>query len=299
MWIYLGLVSALLLGSYDVCQKHALNKNAVLPVLLFSVCTGAVLMLLIFALSRLAPETMQQHCCYVPPATRSEHLHIFFKSCIVCVSWVLTYFSMKHLPISIAAPIRASSPVWTLLCAVLFFGERPDPAQWTGMLVVFISYYIFSVAGRKEGVVFHRNGWVLLIFTATLIGAGSVLYDKYLLQQLRYTPMLVQFWFSVYNAILIAGVVAIAWWPRREKLTKFRWRWTIPLIGLFLLVSDFAYFNAIREPDALASVLSVVRRTGVIVSFTSGALLFGETNIRRKIIALAGILAGVILIILF
>jgi len=298
MWIYLGLISSVLLGLYDVYKKHALNHNAVLPVLFLSTVAGFLPMMLFLAGSRLAPDLMLQLNCYVPVATPSEHLHLLLKAVIVCVSWVLSYFAMKHLPISLFSPIRASGPAWTLLGAVLFFHERPLPMQWAGIAVVFCSYYAFSVIGQKEGVVFHRSKWILYIFLATLIGSISTLYDKYLIQQLHYTPMLVQFWFSFYNVALLGPFVACVWWPKRREYTPFQWRWSVPAIGLLLVAADFVYFNAVKNPAALIVILSLLRRSSVVVSFAVGAAIFGDVNRRGKAWALAGILAGVILIVL-
>jgi drug/metabolite transporter (DMT)-like permease len=298
MWIELGLISSLLLGLYDVCKKHSLNHNAVLPVLFLSVVFGFLPMSLFWAGSRLAPELMQQIHTYVPVATLSQHGHIFVKAFVVSTSWVLAYFAMKHLPISIVTPIRASGPVWTLIGALLLFHERPSLQQWIGMAIVFAAYYAFALLGREEGIHFRRSKWILFVFLATFIGAFSALYDKYLLQQLHYTPMLVQFWFAFYNVVLLGLFTAAVWWPRRATFTPFQWRWSIPLIGLLLIASDFAYFNAIHDSDALIVVLSILRRSSVVISFAAGCLLFKDVNRRRKAWALAGVLAGVILIIL-
>lgn len=298
MWIYLGLVSSVLLGLYDVCKKHALDRNAVLPVLFLSTVAGLIPMVLCLALSHLAPEFTQHIHCFIPAATLSEHLHIFIKALIVSVSWVLAYFAVKHLPISIFSPIRASGPVWTLLGALLIFHERPLPLHWVGMAVVFCSYYAFSVIGRKEGIIFHRSRWILFIFLATFIGTLSTLYDKYLLQRLGYETMLVQFWFSFYNVVLLGFFTACFWWPRRAAFTPFQWRPSIALIGLLLVASDFVYFNAVKNPDALIVILSLLRRSSAVISFAAGTFIFGDVNRRSKTWALAGVLAGVLLIML-
>lgn len=298
MWVYLGLISSVLLGLYDVCKKHALTGNAVLPVLFLSTAAGLVPMLFFMALSCFAPEAARQISCFVPAATLSEHLHIFIKAFIVSVSWVLAYFAMKHLPISIFSPIRASGPVWTLLGALLIFHERPLPLHWAGMAVVSFAYYAFSRMGRREGIVFHRNRWIFCAAAATLIGTFSTLYDKYLLQQLGYATMLVQFWFAFYNVVLLGLFTLCCWWPRRRAFTPFEWRWSILLIGLLLIASDFVYFNAVKESSALIVILSMLRRSSVVVSFVAGGFIFGDVNLRSKAWALAGIMTGVLLIIL-
>jgi transporter family protein len=68
------------------------------------------------------------------------------------------------------------------------------------------------------------------------------------------------------------------------------------LIGLTLTLADFIYFLALSQQGALISIISTVRRSGVIVSFTLGAFIFKEHRIKEKAIILAGILAGILLI---
>lgn len=297
MWIVLGLISSLLLGFYDVCKKHSLNHNAVLPVLFISVLAGFVPMAALLVMSRLAPDALIETPFFVPVATLSTHVHILVKSLIISGSWTLAYFAMKHLPISIISPIRASGPVWTLIGALLIFHERPEPMQWLGMGIVFASYYAFSLLGRQEGVHFHKSRWVLYIFLATVIGTFSTLYDKYLLQHLHYEPMLVQFWFSFYNVILL-GIIALVLGRSGTEKVHFKWRWSIPMIGILLAAADIAYFYSVYDPDALIVILSILRRSSVIISFLAGCFLFKDVNRRKKAWALAGVLAGVILIVL-
>lgn len=298
MWITLGLISAVLLGLYDVCKKHALTRNAVLPVLYLSTVAGFVPMALLMGWSRAFSPSAMAAGLWIPPADAVAHAHLATKALIVCTSWVLTYFAIKHLPISLSTPIRSSGPVWTLAGALLVFQERPAPLQWVGMATVFVSYVLFSMIGRKEGIHFHRSKWILYMFLGTAVGSISTLYDKYLLQQAGYPPLLVQFWFSFYNMILLGVFTAAVWWPKRAGLTPFVWRWSVALIGLMLIVADYVYFLAVQNPDSLIVILSLLRRSSVLVSFAVGSIYFKDLNRRAKAWALAGVLAGVVIIVL-
>jgi drug/metabolite transporter (DMT)-like permease len=151
--------------------------------------------------------------------------------------------------------------------------------------------------GRDEGIRFSRDRWIGYLAAGTLFGAASTLYDKHLLGTLQYRPATVQAWFAIYLVVLFAPLAAgwkRRWWPRGE----FQWRWSIPGIGLALLVSDFLYFSALHDPDGLVSVVTAIRRTSVVVSFVGGLLWFGERNGLRKAPVIAGILGGVLLIVL-
>ncbi len=295
-WLPLALGSAALLGLYDVAKKSSLDRNAVLPVLFACSLTGALLVTPILALSWLNPALAVAWRLEVAPLNLAQHLAILLKAGIVTTSWVLTFFAVKRLPISLAAPIRASSPLFTFLGAVLWFGEQPSLRQIAGIACILVAYGLFSLIGRVEGIHFERNRWVWMLFAGTLVGAASGLYDKHLLQQVRIPPMAAQVWFALYNAVLQGLLLWLAWWPRRRSTTPFQFRWAIVAVGVLLLLADNLYFRALALPGALVSVVSAVRRTNVVVSFALGSLVFREQQRGRKALALAGVLVGLYLI---
>lgn len=295
MWLFLALLSAILLGIYDVFKKVSVRENAVFPVLLLSCATAAVVFIPVWLFSRLEPEVMNRIGLYMPSFTLNEHMLVIIKAVIVVSSWVFSFFALKHLPLTIVSPIRATAPVWTLTGAILIFSERLTPLQWIGLAVTIAFFYLFSTAGKTEGISFRSNKWIWFIILATLLGSASGLYDKHLMR--NYDRIAVQGWFSFYQVVLLLPTTFLFWYPKR-KTVPFHWRWSIPFIGLFLVVADFVYFYALSYPESLISVISVIRRSGVVVAFTFGALLFKEKNIRQKGIYLAGILVGILLLML-
>lgn len=294
-WVYEAVASALLLGIYDVFKKHSVNGNAVIPTLFFSVLTGAVLWTpwVIWSAWGEVPYALLQ----VEDLGYVDHLRLLLKSSVVSVSWVLAYFALKHLPVSLAGGIRATGPFWTLLAALVIYAERPSGMQWVGIAVTLASFAALSLAGRKEGFVFHRNRWVLFMVGATLAGTVSGLYDKYLMGTVGYRASTVQAWFSIYLVAVMAPIM-FGWWKRCWPRGEFYWRWTIPMIGVSLLLADYLYFEALRDEGAMISVVSCLRRGGVLVSFAAGYILFKERNYRAKTPCIIGILVGVVLIVL-
>ncbi len=295
MWLYLGVFSALFLGFYDISKKHSLRQNAVLPVLLYSCLTATVIFIPFIVLSYTHPNLMSARGLYIPPVTTfSGHWHLFLKSLIVYIAWILSYTALKHLPISIATPIGASAPVWTLLGAVLIFHEHPNTLQYIGLTLMIASYYLYSIIGSEEGIKFTGNKWVAFIFIATLVGTLSGLYDKHLIQTLKIHPLTVQAWFFVYLVVLFTPTMLLS----RFYGTKipFVWRWSIPFIGIFLIVADFAYFKALTYQGSLIAMLATLRCSCVVISFLGGILLFKELRPAYKAVALTGVIAGVFLI---
>ena len=290
MWLSLAFASAALLGLYDAAKKKALTGNAVLPVLLLNnfFCS------LFFLPAILSAEcgfgwfdgTVLESSC----GTLRAHGLVVLKSAIVLTSWIFGYFGMKHLPLTIVGPINATRPVLVLLGALLIFGERLNASQWAGVLLALVSLFLLGRSSRREGVDFAHNRWILCIAAAALTGAASGLYDKYIMTRLD--PVFVQSWYNLYQFLMMAVVVGILWWPRRGHTTPFRWSWAIPFISIFLSAADFAYLYALRDPDVMISVVSMIRRGSVVVSFLCGALLFRERNLRAKALDLVLILVG-------
>ena len=295
MWLFLAIFSSIFLGFYDVLKKSSLKRNAFIPVLFLATATGALLFAVLTLSSGLSiiPDT---NLFFVPSVSIEQHGLFFLKAIIVGVSWFLSYMALSQLPITIVVPIRATGPFWVLIGAMLIFGERFSNLQWIGIATVLSFFYVFSLVGKKEGINFLRNKWIFAIIGATLVGAVSGLYDKYLLQ--HYNRMAVQAWFSIYMVVVMFPFLMLLWYPKRNKAPKFKWRYTIPAIGIVLSVADFLYFYALSDPDSLIGIVSLVRRGSVIIAFSLGAVIFKEGNIKRKAWALAGILIGIILLIL-
>lgn len=294
-WILLTLASAVLLGLYDFVKKLSLKDNAVPIVLLASVCVAASLWTPLIIWSHLSPHSFPTSLLLVRPLESQGHFLLAAKSLLVGTSWSLAFAALKHLPLSIAGPIRSTSPLWTIVIAVMFFAERPQPGQWVGVIVILLSFYAFSLVGMREGIRFHRDRWVLCMLAATVLGAISSIYDKYLLQTVALDVATVQAWFSVYLVpVMLPWALQWAWKDR--KRTPFRWKPTIPLIAIALLLADFCYFSAIDQPGALIAVISPVRRTSLIIPFAIGILFFGERNGKAKGMCVLGLLLGVFLI---
>lgn len=292
-WIVVSLVSAFFLGCYDLCTKHAVRENAVLPVLFIAnVCSATVWGLLI-AVESVSPGALPA-TLHVAPMTWLQHGQLALKSFIVAGSWCCSYFAVKHLPVSIAAPIRATGPIWTLFGALLFLAERPTWLEMLGIVTTIGSFIALSFAGAREGIHFHRNRWIGWLFAGTMLGTISGLYDRFLLGRLGFTASTVQAWFSIYLALFFLPLALgwkLRWWPRHE----FHWRWSIVGVSVALLIADYLYFDVLRHPDALVSLVASLRRGSTLVAFAGGLLFFGEVYNRQKLLAVLGVLAGIIL----
>ena len=288
MWLGLAFLSAFFIGCYDIAKKKSVNNNAVIPVLFLNTLFCSALLFPLLLLSRFTPDVLGGSIYYLPSIDWASHGLIVIKSAIVLVSWIFGYFAVKHLPLTLTGPINSTRPVIALVGAILIFGERLNLYQWIGVLLTIVSFYLLSRSSKKEGINFKNNKWIIFMIISTVAGAVSGLYDKFLMQRVAATS--VQFWFNTYQWMMMLVVLMAVWFPRRKTTTKFEWRWSILIFSVLLTAADFAYFYALTFPDAMISIVSMVRRSSVVVSFLGGALIFNEKNLKGKAIDLVLIL---------
>ena len=296
MWLVLAFVSATMLGFYDTSKKASLKDNAVLPVLLLNTVFSTIIFspFLVDYIGGFGwfNGTFLDTAPFSGDfsSTTKAHLLVILKAFIVLSSWICGYFGLKHLPLTIVGPINATRPVLVLVGAMLIFGERLNTYQWIGVLLAIASIFLMSRAGKKENIDFKSNKWIWCVGLATLMGVISGLYDKFIMKSLN--PMFVQSWFNFYQMIIMTAICGLLWYPKRHQTTPFQWRWTIPLISIFICIGDFAYFTSLNDPDSLISVVSLVRRSSVIISFACAVIFFKERNLKAKLLDLALLLAG-------
>ena len=298
MWLILAFLSAALLGCYDSLKKQALKSNAVLPVLFLNTLFSSLIFLPFILLSYHTP-LLDGSIFHVSQGGWEVHKYVLLKALIVLSSWVLGYFGMKHLPLTIVGPINATRPVMVLVGALLVFGERLNVWQWIGVLLAVASFLMLSRSGKKEGIDFKHDHWIYMITGAAALGALSGLYDKYLMAPageggVGLDRMLVQSWYNIYQCAMMLVMLMLLWWPKHKETTPFHWSWSIIGVSLFLSTADFMYFYSLSLSDAMISIVSMIRRGSVVVSFLFGAWLFHEKNLRAKSLDLALVLLGML-----
>ena len=295
MWVAAAFLSALLLGLYDVSKKRSLKGNAVVVVLWLNTLFSTIIFLPVIVNGEFSLGWFDQTPLHSCSGTAVDHLLVCIKAAITLSSWLCGYYAIKHLPLTIVGPVNATRPVVVLVGAMLLFGERLNLWQWGGVLLTIVSLYLLSRAGRKEDISFRNSRHVWALFAAMLLGAVSGLYDKYIISSEGLMPSFVQSWFSVYQLLMMSVIVAIMWLPRRS-IEHFHWSWAIPLISIFVSCADMCYYNALDDADSMIAVVSMIRRSSVVVTFACGALLFGERNLKTKALDLALILVGMVLL---
>lgn len=287
MWAVLAVLSAIFLGLYDAAKKQALRKNGVLAVLLVAT-----------ALSTL----------FVSPWLRfgpaGDHLRLALKAVLVTASWVSGMVALKLLPLTTVSTFKGSRPVFVVLFSVILYGETLSWQQWVGVAVVLISLFLLGHTSREDAPVQVRKAGFIWMTVSILTGVASALYDKHIMQGMA--PLFVQSWTNLYITVLLALCV-ICWRglsrPDRGRQTaechQFQWDWWIVVVAVLITAADALYFFSLKQPGALLSVISVIRRASVIITFLCGAVFFKEGNLKAKSFNLLLMAAGVVMLLIF
>lgn len=278
MWLWTTILSALFLGLYDVAKKQSLKRNGVLQVLL---CATALSTLFL--------------CPFLSKGSAQDHLTLIFKALLVSTSWISGLWGMKLLPLTTASTIKATRPVFVLLFSIILFGERLNAWQWGGSIMAICALYLLSVSSRKEGIRFSSNKGVACMALSVVSGAASALYDKHIMSHME--PLFVQSWTNFYITLVLGIIIAVMFLFDRKNQEPFQFDWMLLLIAVLITVADFAYFYSLSCEGAMLSIVSMVRRSSVIVPFIFGAVMYKEKRIKGKILDLAVLLCGMAMII--
>ena len=273
MWLWMTLASALLLGIYDVFKKQALKHNGVLWVLLAATAFSTLLLTPFFSAG---------------PAY--DHMRMLLKAFLVTVSWVSGLIGLKLLPVTTASTIKASRPFFVVLFSIVLFGERLNLWQWGGVVLALLALTLLSGASKKEGIDFSKSKGVAAMAVSVLAGVASALYDKHVIADME--PLFIQCWCNFYVTIMLALCVIVKALTDKEKRERFKWDWMLLLIAVFIVGADMLYFFALKQEGALLSVISLMRRCSVVVTFVLGAIVFKESKVKEKAVDLAILLAG-------
>ncbi len=297
MWIVLSLISAFLLGFYDIFKKQTVVNNAIIPVLFYSTMISGALFLPFILLSQFKPFIFTggfMEKLFIEPMTARQHLLIMGKTALILASWMFSYSAMKHLPITVVGPVNQLRPAITVILMFCVFRESLTWLQGTGVVLAIISFYFMNRSGKLEGINFKSNKWVYMLLGSAVLVALSGVYDKFLLSKEHILPMTIQAWYTIYDFLMMAVLFFCIWLPKR-KAQPFEWRWGIVAMALFVTIADVIYLTGLKQDAAVVVIIPLILYgVRLIVSFIYGIFGFKEQNIRSKIIPLLMVLAALV-----
>ncbi len=278
-WLMITIISGVFMGIWDVFKKVATAKASVLNVLaLYSLFSFG--MLLYDYKNALAIELT------LLPL-------IALKTAIIFVTWTLSFTAIKHLPISLASPLRSLTPMFTIVLGIVFLHERLDLLQSLGIGIILVAYYVIGKVSGGEVTGIFRNKFLYLLVISTFLSALSGLMDKVILRSANSGQL--QFWFMFMLAVSY-GVAHTISSLKHHKKVVVQFNWSIVWMSLFIVVADRLYFMAMSMPGSQLSIIMPIRYISVIVSVIVGGIIFKEDNLKTKLIGVTQLLLGISLV---
>lgn len=277
-WLYLTLISGVLLGFYDISKKKAVQYTSVFKVLAAYTLVSFILVSYNFKISI--------------NVEKSILLLIILKSFAVYLSWICNFIAIKRLPISVVTPFNTLMPIFTMLFGVILLGERFPVIKILGIAIMLVSYYIIGKSGKEEIKSHFQKKYVFLILGNSLFSSLSAILDRIISKSTSATVL--QFWFCFFMALFFSITLAFLYFRKstRDKTTG-KLSVYIVLMSLLLVISDKIYFTATGIEEAQISIIIPVRNISILVSSIIGGMVFREKNLKVKLVCTVFILAGI------
>lgn len=287
MWIAFSALYGFFNGFYTVFRKKSTEKTNVLFVLAL-MSTIVFLFSLIYLTQGVAVSAVNL-------------LLLIGKAVIVATAWMLDLYALKDYFISVLQPLSAVRVVISFFLAMLVFSEQVFWWQFIGLAVIFVGILLLRTNTKDEQTNVSnkvQRRCIILYLLACVCNEISALNDKFMLQRISSYQM--QFWFMLFVAIIFwicFFVVSIK--HKKILATKSDFKNIfIYLAAIMLFVGDQFLFRALNDPASKLSIASMLKQISTIVSVIVGGLMFKEPNLKKKLIFLAIILVGIIIILI-
>lgn len=199
---------------------------------------------------------------------------------------VLLYFlAIEHVPIGTATLLNYSSPVWSVLFAALFLGERVRPAVIAPAALA-IAGVVLVTGGLGRGAPFSQLGrWELAGFVSAVLSGAAV-------AAIRAARRTEGSW-AIYGSFTLFGLVATAPFALSGWRAPSATAWLLLLaIGATSIVAQLAMTYAYRWVTNVQS--GAFSQLTVLLAYAFGALFLGEAFGPAQLAGAALTLGGVL-----
>jgi transporter family protein len=286
MYIFVTLISAFLLGIYEVLKKVSLRKSNVYEVLFFYCLSGFVISL-VFIKDAMSINLI-------------DLMFVFLKSVIIVINWLLVLKAMEKLDVGIVAPFSLLTTVLVVFASHFIFNEQLTWLHFASLLFIGSGIILLTMLEKKQDNSEKKeNNYLYLIYLiiGNLLGVATALIDKYLLniREMKSTSFL--FWFMLFISVMY-GIIYL-FKNKRIEWKKLKTNYWMIFTGASIALADITYYYAISMDNAQLSIISILRKTSVVVATILASIFLKEKHLIKKLLILLIMLMGVVLPIIF
>lgn len=283
MWMLLVLVYGLLKGGREVVKKKCLEKNGVAEVLFFYTFFGLLI---------IAAEFVILQNPILPNDTGLMPL-IFVKSFVIFLAWILSFFVIKNMPVSLYGVIDMSRVLFAYFFGIVFLHEHITTYQYIGMPMVLIGLFMLRILkGKKSENEQVEAKYVIIAVLSCALNAVSGFLDKVIMKR-DITSGQLQFWYMLFMVILYGIAMIIR--KSNVDFKALKRNYWIPLLAIMFIIADRALFVANAYPESKVTVMTLIKQSSCFVTIALGKIIYKEKNILKKSFCAAIILAGILI----
>lgn len=281
MWILYILIYSFIKGARDLIKKKAMQKSSATEVLVLY--TAAAFLLV----TPEAPAAFRADLTVLPL--------ILVKALILFVAYLCAFHAIKNLPISLYGVVDLSRMMFSILLGVVFLQEVMGVWQIVGMCLVAAGILLLKMPQRGiENQQSSKKLYIFLAFFQSFLNACSGVLDKVISLKMDSGPL--QFWFMLFLAIFyilyaLITKVKISW---RTALSNY-WIW---IMAVIYIIADKFLFMANGIENSQVVIMTLLKRSGCIVTIIGGKLFFGEKRVGYKLLCAGVVLSGILLAVL-
>lgn len=198
----------------------------------------------------------------------------------------------RHGDFSLVYPLtRGTAPLLATIGAIACFGERPTPLALAGAAIIIASvFYLTGGSSLLHATRAHlRQGILYGLACGTCVGVYTV-WDQRAVAHLQLPPVLYD---GGTQVVLFAILTPFAWSRRAEVATMWReHRGKAAIVGLLSPVAYVLILTAMSFTPV--SYIAPAREISIVIGAFFGARLLGEGDASRRLLAAAGMAAGII-----
>jgi len=186
---------------------------------------------------------------------------------------------------------RGTGPLFSTLAAIILFGERPSPLALTGGgIIVACVFYLTGGTSLLHQSRAHLRQALRFGLATGLCIAGYTVWDQRAVSHLRIPPLL----YDCGTSVVMFGLLAPFAWRRRAEVAR-EWRehkghaaivGGLGAVGYVLILTAMSFTPV--------SYIAPAREVSIVIGAFFGAKFLKEADSQRRLLAAAGMAAGII-----
>jgi drug/metabolite transporter (DMT)-like permease len=286
-WYFFAIIAAIFFGGRMILEKRALFEEHALEM-------STILSIFIFFLFFVFFDKVNFSI------SADLALLIFFSSILATFAFLFLAKGIRHMDVSITAPLLNFSPAFVALLAYFFLNERLEQLQFFGICLLIIGAYFLEVEKPFKNplrpiVHLFKSKYTQYIFLSMLLYSFVSILDKVILGKTdQFTYLFFVQFFIMINFIFLINLLHDGFKGIGNGI-KRAGKWVFFLAILFI-IQRTAYLTAVSM--VAVSLAFPIYRVGTLFSTLLGGQIFHDKHLIHRAMACTIMVVGAVFVVL-